>query len=97
MVSIGYPPSVRELCKARGLKGTKAGYKVLYRLEAYGFLDVDPGVTRGIRIHNLPQPTEQGVARLKLWLSEGAGILRKLAPEDPKVKDYLNKISVIAF
>src|SRR5687767_6120952 len=76
--SLGYPPSVRDLQDAFSLSSTREAYEVLKRLEAYGFLDVDP-VARGIRLHNLPDPKEQGVARLKLWIVEGAALLRNLA------------------
>jgi SOS-response transcriptional repressor LexA len=95
--SMGYPPSVREVQATFGYASTKAAYDVLHRLEAFGFLDVDPGVTRGIRLSNLPDAQDQGAARLRLWLAEAAALLNKYAADEPDAEAWLRKAQAATF
>ena len=46
----GYPPSVREICKAVGLKSTSTVHGHLRRLEKNGVLYKDPTKPRAIRV-----------------------------------------------
>lgn len=46
----GYPPSVREICAAVGLKSTSTVHGHLSRLEAKGFIRRDPTKPRAIEI-----------------------------------------------
>jgi SOS-response transcriptional repressor LexA len=93
VASLGYPPTVQELDEAFGLGSKQLAHAALRRLEAYGFLDVDPGVTRGIRLVNLPPTADQGTVRLRLWLAEAAQLVEAgTDPDDPKVKAWLRKI-----
>jgi len=46
----GYPPSVREICKAVGLKSTSTVHGYLERLEKKGLIEKDPSKTRALRI-----------------------------------------------
>lgn len=97
IVSMGYPPSVQDISQHFVLGSKRMAFIILGRLQAYGFLDIDKGVTRGIRIHNFPDPDELGVAKLKQWLSEATEFLRKYEGSDPNVSKFLHKISVIVF
>ncbi len=46
----GYPPSVREICEATGLKSTSTVHGHLARLEKKGFIRRDPTKPRAIEI-----------------------------------------------
>ena len=46
----GYPPSVREICKAVGLKSTSTVHGHLERLEKKGYIKRDPTKPRAIEI-----------------------------------------------
>lgn len=46
----GYPPSVREICKAVGLKSTSTVHGHLSKLEKYGYIRRDPTKPRAIEI-----------------------------------------------
>ena len=45
----GYPPTVREICGALGLKSTATVHYHLRRLEEQGFIETEPGKKRAIR------------------------------------------------
>jgi repressor LexA len=46
----GYPPSVRDICKAVGLKSTSTVHGYLNRLEKYGYIKRDPLKPRALKI-----------------------------------------------
>ena len=46
----GYPPAVREICEAVGLKSTSSVHAHLESLEKKGFIRRDPSKTRAIEI-----------------------------------------------
>lgn len=48
----GYPPSVREICDAVGLKSTSSGHSYLHDLEKLGYIKRDPTKPRAIEILN---------------------------------------------
>lgn len=50
ILSKGYPPSVREICKAVGLKSTSSVHSHLETLEANGYIRRDPAKPRTIEI-----------------------------------------------
>jgi repressor LexA len=50
ITSKGYPPSVREICSAVGLKSTSTVHGHLDRLEKRGFIRRDPTKPRAIEI-----------------------------------------------
>ena len=49
----GYPPSVREICEAIGLKSTSTVHGHLSRLEKKGYIRRDPTKPRAIEVMNL--------------------------------------------
>lgn len=49
----GYPPSVREICSAVGLKSTSTVHAHLTRLEELGFIRRDPTKPRAIEIFDM--------------------------------------------
>lgn len=60
----GYPPSVREICEAVGLKSTSTVHGHLARLEKKGYIRRDPTKPRAIEIldeapHNPHLPTRE--------------------------------------
>ena len=60
----GYPPSVREICEAVGLKSTSTVHGHLARLEKKGYIRRDPTKPRAIEIldeapHNPDLPTRE--------------------------------------
>jgi repressor LexA len=50
ILSRGYPPSVREICEAVGLKSTSTVHGHLERLEKKGFIRRDPTKPRAIEV-----------------------------------------------
>lgn len=46
----GYPPSVREICKAVGLKSTSTVHAYLEKLEKGGFIHKDPTKPRALKV-----------------------------------------------
>lgn len=48
----GYPPSVREICEAVGLKSTSTVHGYLERLEKKGLIQKDPSKPRALKIIN---------------------------------------------
>ncbi|MEN8906103.1 MAG: transcriptional repressor LexA [Clostridiales bacterium] len=46
----GYPPSVREICKAVGLKSTSTVHGYLVKLEKLGLIEKDPTKPRAIKV-----------------------------------------------
>jgi repressor LexA len=62
----GYPPSVREICLAVGLKSTSTVHTHLTRLEELGYIRRDPTKPRAIEIFDMneqPQVSELDAAR----------------------------------
>jgi len=52
------PPTVREICSHFNFKSPHAGTTHLRRLQRKGYLDITPGISRGIR---LKDPVVQGI------------------------------------
>ena len=48
----GFPPTVREICLATGIKSTSTVHAVLSVLEENGYIERDPKNSRAIRISN---------------------------------------------
>ena len=46
----GYPPSVREICKAVGFKSTSTVHAYLASLEAEGLISKEPAKTRALKV-----------------------------------------------
>ncbi len=46
----GYPPSVREICKAVGFKSTSSVHSHLEKLERFGYIQKDPTKPRALKI-----------------------------------------------
>lgn len=46
----GFPPTVREICKAVGLHSTSTAHSYLARLEAQGIIKRDPASSRAIEV-----------------------------------------------
>lgn len=46
----GYPPSVREICKAVGLKSTSTAHSYILKLEKMGLIKKDPSKPRALKL-----------------------------------------------
>ncbi|AWK52191.1 repressor LexA [Clostridium beijerinckii] len=57
--SKGYPPSVREICKAVSLKSTSTVHGHLKRLEKKGMIKRDPSKPRALEIGELSAPKKE--------------------------------------
>lgn len=60
----GYPPSVREICLAVGLKSTSTVHTHLTRLEELGMIRRDPTKPRAIEIYDMEHEPVQNVVHL---------------------------------
>lgn len=71
----GYPPTVREICKAVNLKSTSSAQQYLGLLEKKGFIRRDPSKPRAIEIlikqENKPQCNTVNVPVIKNIKSDG--------------------------
>ena len=76
----GYPPSVREICEATGIKSTSTVHAYLKRLEDEGYIDRRSGLNRAIRLPG------ESVTRVPLLGKVTAG-MPILAVEE--VEDYV--------
>lgn len=54
----GVPPSVREICKATGLRSTSTVHAHLKTLEKLGYISRDAGLNRSIRIEGAQATTQ---------------------------------------
>jgi repressor LexA len=76
----GFPPSVREIAEAVGLKSSSAAHAYLLQLEKAGFIRRDPSKTRAIFLnegHSIESPQislENNSVHLPLLGSVAAGI-----------------------
>jgi repressor LexA len=52
---VGYPPSVREICKALGIKSTSTVHRHLSKLDDNGYIKKDATKPRAIKIINLDE------------------------------------------
>jgi repressor LexA len=63
----GYPPSVREICKAVGFKSTSTVHRYLERLMRYGFIHKDPSKPRALKIiYDFDNSTEKSAEKHSL-------------------------------
>ena len=89
----GYPPSVREICEAVGLKSTSTVHGHLSRLEKKGLIRRDPTKPRAIEI--LDHSDEKEVIEIPIvgTITAGTPILAVENIEDtfPLPANYLNK------
>ncbi len=60
----GYPPSVREICSAVGLKSTSTVHAHLTRLEELGFIRRDPTKPRAIEIFDMDHAPVSNVVNM---------------------------------
>lgn len=60
----GYPPSVREICLAVGLKSTSTVHTHLTRLEELGMIRRDPTKPRAIEIYDMDHAPVENVVQL---------------------------------
>ncbi len=60
----GYPPTVREICAALGIKSTSTVHKDIENLERAGYLKKDPAKNRALNIvyENLPESMRGGIS-----------------------------------
>lgn len=56
--TVGYPPSIREICSAVGLNSPSNVHAYLKKLEAKGLLEKDGSKTRAIRVVDSTENTE---------------------------------------
>lgn len=67
VIDKGYPPSVREICDAVGLKSTSTVHSHLRQLESKGFIKRDPTKPRAIEILEIStSPTSKKFAQIPL-------------------------------
>jgi len=52
----GYPPTVREICTALGIKSTSTVHKDIASLEKQGFLKKDPSKPRALMVVGMEEP-----------------------------------------
>jgi repressor LexA len=45
-----YPPTVREICGAVGVDSSSTMHKILKQCVDEGFIEIDKGISRGIRV-----------------------------------------------
>ena len=78
---IGYPPSVREICKEVGLSSTSTVHGYLNRLEEQGFIRRDPSKNRTIELLDEGSWRSKKIIPLPLvgQVRAGAPVLRKNA------------------
>lgn len=55
----GFPPSVREICEAVGLKSTATIHARLKKLEAHGKIERDSSKNRSIKVVDYPEKEER--------------------------------------
>ena len=70
-VDAGVPPSVREVCDAMGFRSTSTGHKYIKELEQMGYIAVDAGRNRNIR---LLRPDTDRVVQVPLIGTVAAGL-----------------------
>ena len=70
-VDAGVPPSVREVCYAMGFRSTSTGHKYIKELEQMGYIAVDAGRNRNIR---LLRPDTDRVVQVPLIGTVAAGL-----------------------
>ena len=68
----GYPPSVRDICTALGIKSTASAYGYINRLQEQGYLDKAPGKKRSVVIRGSsavppPLPSKSFFAESLKW------------------------------
>ena len=56
--SVGYPPSIREICAAVGLNSPSTVHAYIKKLEAKGLLEKDGSKTRAIRVVDSTESTD---------------------------------------
>ena len=56
--SVGYPPSIREICAAVGLNSPSTMHAYIKKLEAKGLLEKDGSKTRAIRVVDSTESTD---------------------------------------
>lgn len=66
----GYPPSVREICQAVGLKSTSTVHGYLQRLEKKGMIKKDPTKPRALKVLNGSGNTKNTQADSRTYYKE---------------------------
>ena len=84
----GYPPSVREICKAVGLKSTSTVHGHLKRLEKQGLLKRDSMKPRAMAVTQKNQDTDKNLVRMIPLLGPVAAGSPILAEES--IREYLS-------
>lgn len=84
---MGYPPAVREICRAVGLKSPSSAHLHLKALEGAGYLTRSPGKTRALQlsgpgVSNPPAPAEETRIPLLGHVAAGQPILAQECVED---------------
>ncbi len=66
----GYPPTVREMCNALGIKSTSTTHKDIANLERKGYLKKDPSKPRALMIIDPNEQAETSILDSKLETKE---------------------------
>lgn len=98
-MSSGFPPTVREICNATGIKSTSTVHAILNTLEEYDYIVRDPKNSRAIRINN---ETPSSMVPLVGKITAGKPILAVEEIEDyipypSKDADGLFALKVVGF
>lgn len=83
---VGYPPSVRDICKSVGLRSTSTAHGYLSRLEKKGLIRRDPSLPRAIEVLDSETELRSKIASVPLIGSVAAGV-PILATEN--IEEYL--------
>ena len=74
---VGYPPSVRDICKSVGLRSTSTAHGYLARLEKKGLIRRDPSLPRAIEVLDPESEIRSNVAAVPVvgYVAAGQPIL----------------------
>jgi len=70
---VGYPPSVRDICKSVGLRSTSTAHGYLARLEKKGLIRRDPALPRAIEVLDPASEIRTKVSAVPIVGSVAAG------------------------
>jgi repressor LexA len=84
--AVGYPPSVRDICKSVGLRSTSTAHGYLARLEKKGLIRRDPSLPRAIEVLDPESEIRSKVAAVPVvgYVAAGQPILA-----NENIEEYL--------
>lgn len=79
ILTVGYPPTVREICERFGFRSPNAGKNHLARLVSKGYLTIDPIKSRGIHLTSKARSGNLSFSEVVALIPAGRSISIKLA------------------